>query len=98
MDCAAVSRLGTNAPVSTRRYSRIAILFSAQPTMQRSCERGGSLAQELEPSLLHEAGASLHRKPTKVTWTAGMGGEKLAAQFASQQTCPVGHFVSVPSE
>ncbi len=38
MDCAAVSRLGTNAPVSTSRYSRIAILFSAQPTMQRSCE------------------------------------------------------------
>ena len=48
--------------------------------------------------MLQEAGAGLHCKSTLVTWTAGMGGEKFAAQFASQQTCPVGHFVSVPAE
>ena len=32
-----------------------------------------------------------------ITWTAGTGGEKLLAQLSLQQTCPVGHSVSVPS-
>ena len=92
MDCAAVSKLGTNAPVSTSRYSRIAILFSAQPTMQRSCDQhdmnrhniSRCQAQGLRAARV-AAGADLFCMRRHFTWTAGMGGEKFccAARIAA---------------
>ena len=57
------------------------------------CEDAG----DIWDTNLNSMQSMLAAECNSITRTAGTGGEKLAEQVASQQTCPEGHFVSVLS-